>query len=1020
MIDSAITGLDTNGVVFDNIGKPGLELQISLSVKDNNDITRIKSVRLCKLSEPDLNLPIAEKICSLDKKKSDSDLSDSGIVVCQSPSNSCNTNYSIRLDSLSNGSKVIKGLNNYFLEVTDIYDNLTQKNFSFIWSPTNLTNNYLTSSAKVSLDKTHNTNSSLDNFTVLPQVELMVKKLSREVFTLNSQTLNQKINGQLPLQLPIPMFDSNVKSFGLSSTPPSGCLPWIRKNKINTDYLAENFKFNYLKNIGPFCGIKASGKALPLAPTYTKQNTSIVIGTNIIPLNNITNLDINMIVRHPQIPEHTIITSISNSPPRITVSNTISDTIFSNSNIEFDYSSFTATADVYVQSLYIDPVHYNGSNFEFNVDLDVRPRSVSGLEYLEINFYTKRLSGRLAAFARVETLQPTIIHELARPVSHFGVNGAATFGFFDNETHPIIDPTPTLYEREGLAIGLNLNDSNAYYSPPLPTTSDEYFRKRKAFAVIKPSIQAYKLKLDIPSQITPSNPFDFKPFTSVSGINYNSDCFTYSGFNNACVGCTKNLTTISSCGIPTSTTDGSNNFLIQPVNPYTLDFGDAITVFNMNIISGDDVVTSVLNSIAQVQIPKLKPLLLQRAIKDVMERVIPEFVNVIFDNLDVNGISFQLWNQLPDPFKNLKLNLNARLSGIGTNEILNTQNSLNTSIDLKLNFSRNPLPLPIETQANNTSPLSFSNSSALLKDNPIGNSTNLHKYKTSYLNNGLLLALHPDIINQALQSLWKIGALNLNIDSILRNQLTNYVSRNNTSLIQMLSYVSKGSAIRTILSPTKTQIEGRDSLGNPVSVLDTDDISYKLDWLLPPVVKASFFGTSPNPIDIPRMKFWTGDLRITIKGKRGIINYDIASFKIAINSILDLKIYAKLPDPPYWAVNPAVGDANTTYRNAIRLIISKDPADFRYTIEPGEGLVNNPIGQDPKLLKNLLDPLIDSFILPMLNDILYDIPLQSSLEKCGLGIYNLELVPIEKTEPEPFLLFKSLIYDYNFSGDCKI
>ncbi|MCB1179930.1 MAG: hypothetical protein KDK36_20300, partial [Leptospiraceae bacterium] len=170
-----------------------------------------------------------------------------------------------------------------------------------------------------------------------------------------------------------------------------------------------------------------------------------------------------------------------------------------------------------------------------------------------------------------------------------------------------------------------------------------------------------------------------------------------------------------------------------------------------------------------------------------------------------------------------------------------------------------------------------------------------------------------------------------------------------------------------------------------------------------------------------------GDLEVFITGKKisgpyAGTTYTLAYLKVALNSRLDLDIVIKSPT----SVSPwnlPVTQGWNDYRNSLRLSFSTDPRDIRYVIEPGEPGINvpdrNPIGQDPRLFVQVLEPLVKTFIIPMINDILYDITIEQSLEYCGLGLYNLQLVSQDVTNTDPSILIKTLLYDYNFTGDCN-
>lgn len=972
------------GFLFDSALTPQIQLDITL-----NDITTVSSLKLCKLSVGGVSTASAPKRCREEKIKPDEDLSDAGMEICSV----CTASVSVRLDTISDSFlKLSKGVNSYYLEIIDTYGYVTHKNINFQWAPLlsdSSTAPNLTNSASVVLDKTN----SVSSFnSVIPQLEYLIKKFSRQIFTLNGKTFNQMLNDPANL------------SIATKAHPGGTCLAWNRNNVLNTSLLDEPFEIHYLKNIGPFCGIQISGKGLPGASTYIKNIVSI--SGNTVTLNDTVNLSADMLAKNPAIPEHTVISSIAGNT--VILKNPFTGAVLTlnpalaGSSVSFDYTSFTAVADVYVQSIFVDPNFIDAGNPDgFNVSLDLNPRDTGGVQFIEVKFGANRLSAKVAAVARVNTLQPLIAQAVAPPGSQFA--------FFDDPQAPA---TGTVYEREGTAVGLNLNDQN----PSFP--------KRYVYTNIFPSAvgaPSYNLNLSfsglntMPTYYQVYENQQYGVFTAADSSH--SACFVQSDLNPACslfAGCNTAVnvpTAVPGCGNPFPASASA-----LALNPNTLDLSNYVAVNNINITQGDDIITSVLNSIAQVQIPRLKHKLAQSAVADILTRMVPRVLNEQFLDRLKTGVDFPMFDSLPAPFRDLKLSIFLGVSSVGTNETgAASQNALNASADIQLKFAADTASP--SNPAKTTLPDLNKNNSVLLKDGPISSVTpTVYDYKKIYGHEGLLLGIHPDAVNQALYYLWKIGGLNLNIDAAFRADLISYVSSNNTPLIQLLNFVSTGRSIRSVLAPTKSNVEGRDSMNNPVTIEDDDGIIYKLNWLLPPAVKGTF--NKAAAFEVPRMDVKISDLEVEIIGRRPaagapVTVYRIAMFRLSMNTVLDMNILIKSPYPTVYGWH--------NYRNTIRMSFSKDPKDIRYIVEPGEpggSPDRNPIGQDPKLLRDILDPLVKSFIVPMLNDILYDIPLENRLEKCGVGLYNLTLVPVSSSNTDPFILVKSLIYDYNYTGNC--
>ena len=325
---------------------------------------------------------------------------------------------------------------------------------------------------------------------------------------------------------------------------------------------------------------------------------------------------------------------------------------------------------------------------------------------------------------------------------------------------------------------------------------------------------------------------------------------------------------------------------------------------------------------------------------------------------------------------------------------------------------------------------------------------------------GVLIALHPDAVNQAVYHLWQKGALNLKLDLLFADEIAqNQYSgdtlgyRASTRILEIYQILLKAKSILRILAPGKTNMTAGDP---PVLIEEDDDIAFTLNPILPPVIKPAsgspvpgISGTIANEKSggvisgqIAKVEVFLGDLILNISGQKCIsrnpisglctitgASYPIIKAKVSLTSKTTFKI-ANFSNPFNDPQYTQVVNGNTIPVSAVKLnicddVVSGSPEDcdndstqdLYYTLEILDGPSDNPLGLSPNGIYDILNPTVQKLVVPLVNYILEEIPLPE-MKNCGLQLYDLQVMPISNTAN--FFVINSKIANYNFTGDCKL
>ncbi|PKA02963.1 hypothetical protein CH375_19855 [Leptospira ellisii] len=163
----------------------------------------------------------------------------------------------------------------------------------------------------------------------------------------------------------------------------------------------------------------------------------------------------------------------------------------------------------------------------------------------------------------------------------------------------------------------------------------------------------------------------------------------------------------------------------------------------------------------------------------------------------------------------------------------------------------------------------------------------------------------------------------------------------------------------------------------------------------------------------PKLEVNFTDIQLSILGKRADNStYLISTARASLKGIADFD-FVTFSNPTN---NPAYANLN-----ALQIKISNGPS-LSYTLDILEGSSGagapNPFGLDPKGILSVVDPLVPSLIVPLVNNVLKEVPLPASITlpalthstngtPCGIITKtthsNLYTLPIADTEAYPYV-----------------
>jgi len=412
---------------------------------------------------------------------------------------------------------------------------------------------------------------------------------------------------------------------------------------------------------------------------------------------------------------------------------------------------------------------------------------------------------------------------------------------------------------------------------------------------------------------------------------------------------------------------------------------DNLAVGGLNLVDSTSWAAQLLSIITEMVanglVPQVKTAITQSVLKDIVEKIAPNVLNAIVGTLKNPGIDITLPPYLPPPLANYPLTVKVQLSTDAQVRQSGTNKGLVSSVHTAI-VAKNPHPTP--RQHANTS-LCNPNGCVIYTKNqatPLVPVSTSAPFLESASKPGFLLALHSDAVTQAAYHLWKNRAIDLNVDSSFISSVNSYAG--NDPLLKLTDSILKVSAITAIIAPGRNTLEGLDNSNNLLPAMcGGDDVRFKIDPIMPPVAKMvdnSEF--NPNSPTSPNIQVTITDLQLTVQGrrtdnspectsKRGAPDnsyYTLATIRVSMNSKAAFR-FVEFDNP------------NTTpneYQNALSLKIFT--SGLAYALDVLEGPTYNPYGLDPAGIKSVLEPLVTSLVVPLVNSILNKVPLPPEVE----------------------------------------
>lgn len=450
-------------------------------------------------------------------------------------------------------------------------------------------------------------------------------------------------------------------------------------------------------------------------------------------------------------------------------------------------------------------------------------------------------------------------------------------------------------------------------------------------------------------------------------------------------------------------------------NPFTKNWSDNIAT---SAVIGSGAVPSIIADVVNQKIEEVKPQVVQGVVRDIAENVAPQIINNIIGQLK-NGINIQLPSYLPSPFDKTKLTAKIRLDTDlevkNNGSVAGLESSAYASLGVTIDPPQaNFPPTPLGTDSfvllrNNSSiPLNHPNSVLFTRS---GTGANQKQ--------GVLLALHSDAISQAVYHLWKAGGLNFEINKAFIDQVNDLAGK--SSLLALTEALLKAGPIVTVLAPGQEKFSAKDQGGNPIEIYPQDDVVLVLNPILTPMIRVASLSGIPGQYERPDLDITLYDLEIEIQGimndpsrpSPNTTRYTMSKVRVSLKSKanLDFGTYTN-PDPEG---NPSMSDLNGHV--SAKIHISDAVGDLYYIVEPGEGADRNPLGLDPIGIWEVFDPLVKTLVLPLLNNVLTDIPLPE-MKKCGIELKNLNVMDVPANLTEPYILLSTELDTYTFTNDC--
>ncbi|HNH01584.1 MAG TPA: Ig-like domain-containing protein [Leptospiraceae bacterium] len=404
-----------------------------------------------------------------------------------------------------------------------------------------------------------------------------------------------------------------------------------------------------------------------------------------------------------------------------------------------------------------------------------------------------------------------------------------------------------------------------------------------------------------------------------------------------------------------------------------------LAVGGMTLVNSDSWVSELLsfitNMIADGLVPQVRPKIVHAMLEDVVEKVAPNVLNAVLGSLQNPGINLNLPNYLPAPLANFPLNVAMKLQNDAQVRVIGANKGLVSSVDLGITYAGLVPVGGYRVQGGQQGIVSFK---------PPGALDSTYPFSQISVNPGMLLSLHTDSVTQAAYHMWRARAIDLNMDETFIDTINQYAGT--SDLFKLTKTLLKASPIISILAPGRSTLIGVKN--GPFTRLppigDQDPITFALEPIQAPVIKL----VPPVGIGIPQVRANLTDLQMAIVGKRtssaeypcsaGPITardtgtscfYTISTVRVSIDAMASFG-FKTFSNP---TSNPSLNNINAIY-------VQIDPnTNFYYSIDVREGNTVNPYGLDPEAIRSVVDPLVKSLVVPLVNNILKEIPLPPKL-----------------------------------------
>jgi YHS domain-containing protein len=418
------------------------------------------------------------------------------------------------------------------------------------------------------------------------------------------------------------------------------------------------------------------------------------------------------------------------------------------------------------------------------------------------------------------------------------------------------------------------------------------------------------------------------------------------------------------------------------------------------------------------KLPDIQPKVVGGTVKDTVEKVVPNLINTILNPFtNETGYPLAMPNYLPEPFNYLRLNIRGMPSIVNPN-----LDGDYKALEMKVNGAfTTVISLP-----GHSKPESLQGSNSYIKMLNAGVPGTL--IRSANKDKGdVLIAMNPDGINKALFDLWKEGSLNLKVDKtsikLIKDVAT--AAGADTSVLTLSESLLNAESILAVFAPQKSDWSVFDATTSTLRKINaTDEVFVKTSSIHPVVVSIKDSDTEA----IPELSITISDLIIEVRGKSVDTDYLISKIRtnMTIKSDISIKDYVT---PKNIKVNFNGKEIAYTSEQSVKVSVPVPEKDedvskgVYYSLEVLKGQQDNPLGLNPTKMETLIRPLVRTLILPLVNNLIGDIPLPP-LKACGLRASGVDVLKIPATNAggRKYIFAKAGLGEDTvpFTGDCSV